>query len=135
MARGTAVGEPVVSQARTPEFDAGYDRAFGPDRKPVRGRWVMVDGQLVSAEDYRPPDRALDAPILMDRFYENTKATDGADIGSRRKHRQYMKDRGLAPTSDFSDSWYAKVRADQKREAAKSRRETIARKLYEMDKP
>lgn len=137
MARGTVVGESIVSQARTKEFDEGYDRVFGPDRKPVRGKWVWDEAQqkLVSAEDYVPPEHATNAPILAGRFYENTAATDGTDIGSRTKHREYKRARGLADASDFSPGWYAKIKKDRERESKASRRDTISRALYKMDKP
>ena len=137
MARGTVVGEPIVSQARTKEFEEGYDRVFGPDRKPVRGKWVWDEAQqkLVSAEDYVPPEHATNAPILAGRFYENTSATDGTDIGSRTKHREYMKAHGLTTADDFGPGYYSRIKKEREAEAKKSRRETIARTLYKMDKP
>jgi hypothetical protein len=136
MARGSAVNESIQSQAATEEYRSEHERIFG-DRPIQRGRWIWDEAQqkLVRAEDYRPPERATNAPILMDRFYENTAATDGTDIGSRRKHRRYMKDRGLAPADDFSPGWYAKEKAAQKREQDRSRRETLGRAIYKMDKP
>lgn len=136
MARGMVNGEAIVSQAGTDEFREGYSRIYG-DRKPQRGRWVWDEaaGKLVSAEDYVTPERAVSAPIMVDRFYEGVRATDGTDIGSRRKHRAYMKDRGLAPADDFSPSWYAKQHKDREQAVRKERREVIARKLYEIDKP
>jgi len=136
MARGMVNGEGIVSQASTDEFREGYERTFG-DKKPTRGRWVWDEKaqQLVPAEDYVPEARALDAPIMVDRFYENTSTIEGVDIGSRKKHRQYMKDRGLAPADDFSSSWYNRVRERQKTETNKGRREAVARALYKMDKP
>ena len=141
MARGLANGERIVSQARTREFDEGYDRVFGPDRKPTRGRWVWdeAQGRLVSAEEYRSGPKALHAPILMDRFYENVAATDGTDIGSRRRHREYMKAHNLTTADDFKGVW---AKQAERREAVKqgklpdpNRREAIARALYQMDKP
>lgn len=137
MARGMVVGEQIVSQAQTKEFDEGYERVFGKGRKPVRGRWVWDEAQqkLVSADEYVPPARALDAPVMSGRFYENTKTTDGVDIGSRSKHQAYMRERGLAPASDYSPSWYEKRRASDKREQQKRRRSTIERISYTKWKP
>jgi hypothetical protein len=136
MARGMAAGEGIQSQAATPEYREAHERIFG-DGKPQRGRWVWDPRvqRLVSAEDYVPPEEARDAPIMVDRWYEGTKALDGTDIGSRRKHRAYMKDRGLAPADDFSPGWYDKVRREKKREQDQARRESIARAIYKMDKP
>jgi hypothetical protein len=76
--------------------------------------------------------RAVDAPILTGRFYENTKAIDGADIGSRRKHQTYMKDRGLAPTNDFSPQFYESQKKAERLADTKDRREAIARATWEV---
>ena len=140
MARGTAVGEPVVSQANSEAYDEGYVRNFG-DHPPVRGKWIWDERQqrLVSAEDYIPESKAVDAPIMAGRFYENTAATDGSDISTRRRHRDYMKAHGLTTADDYRETW---KKAQERREAAKQghipdpkRREVLARKMYEIDKP
>jgi hypothetical protein len=135
MARGMVNNEPIVSQAQTKAFDEGYERTFG-DRKPQRGRFIYdpAQGKCVPADDYRAPERAADAPILSGRFYENTAATDGVDIGSRAKHRAYMKDRGLAPADDFSPGYYERIRKEAQEQTRKSRREALERKFYEISK-
>ena len=104
------MSDEIKSRPQTREFDDNYDRIFGKDRRPVRGRWVIRDGQLVDVtENEETEARALDAPIMVDRFYENTVSPiDGADIGSRRKHRDYMKAHGLAMADDFQGEWAAK---------------------------
>jgi len=96
-----------------------------------RYRWNTETKQLelVGLVD---ESQAINAPILMDRFYENTAATDGVDIGSRRKHREYMKQRDLAPSSDFSPSWYAKQKRTEVLETNKIRREDVSRATYEV---
>jgi hypothetical protein len=43
--------------------------------------------------------------LAGDRHYENMRATDGTDISSRSKHRQYMKANGLTTADDFSKTW------------------------------
>jgi hypothetical protein len=139
MARGTVVGEPVVSQANNEEFREGYARTFG-DKPVVRGHWVWdpINKCLVDSADCVPLPEAKDAPILSGRFYENTAATDGTDIGSRRRHREYMKSRGLTTADDFKDTW-KREEARRQREAKgewdhKARREDIGRALYESSK-
>ena len=89
----------------------------------------FVDSELLGQG---PEPMALNAPILMDRFYENTAATDGTDIGSRRKHREYMKQTGLAPSSDFSESFYDGVKKLEAREDRKQRRDAVARATHEV---
>jgi hypothetical protein len=129
-------GEGIQSQAATDDYREGHDRIFG-DRPVQRGRWIWDESQqkLVRAEDYVPPEHATNAPIMVDRFYENTQSTDGVDIGSRRKHRQYMKDRGLAPADDFSPGFYDRINKTKTREQKEARRDTISRALYKMAKP
>jgi len=104
MARGMAAGEPIVSQAQSDAFDKGYDRTFG-ERKPIeRGRWVWDE---VQQKLVRPGEQvhamAKDAPICAGRIYENLCATDGTDIGTRAKRRDYMERNGLADPQDFKD--------------------------------
>ena len=82
-------------------------------------------------------ERAADAPIMAGRFYENTAATDGTDIGSRQKHREYMRINGLTTMDDYKDQW---AKQAKERESmltpgsghdAKQRREDVARALHE----
>lgn len=136
MPRGTVADEPIVSMANSDAFRDGYERTFG-DRKPQRGRWVWdaAQGKLVNASEYVAPSRAVDAPILSGRFYENVCATDGADIGSRSKRNEYMRARGLADASDYSPGWYENRRGEQKRDANRQRRETLERAAYTLHKP
>jgi hypothetical protein len=94
---------------------------------------------IVSEEDLGSWDEehmALHAPIVMDRHYENMAATDGTDIGSRRKHREYMKRHNLAIADDFKETW---AKAAKEREKVytgehdrKGRREDIERAWYEV---
>jgi hypothetical protein len=137
MARGTVSGETPTSQAATPEYRENHNRVFGERQQGQRGRWIWDEsvGRLVRAEDYVPQSRAIDGPVMVDRFYENTVSTDGVDIGSRRKHRAYMKERGLAPADDFSPGYYARLKKDQKRAQDAARRDTIARAVYQKFKP
>jgi hypothetical protein len=132
MARGTVVGEPVVSQAQNRAFDDGWERMEHRD-DGRRGRfvWDPVQQRLVRPSE-RVEERAVDAPILSGRFYENTKALDGSDIGSRAKHRDYMRAHGLAPADDFSPGWYEGERKKAADQAKRERREVIERAFYEI---
>jgi hypothetical protein len=127
----------------TAEYADGYDRTFG---KPSGERGTFVydkrQGKCVPLfEEYQPdePAQALSAPIMSGRFYENAKTVEGHDIGSRRKHREYMKERGLTTADDFTETW---AKAERERENmrkgvfpdAKERRNEIGRILYEVEK-
>jgi hypothetical protein len=85
------------------------------------------------------PSEAKNAPIMAGRFYENTAATDGTDVGSRRKHREYMRKHGLTTADDYTNYW---KQAEKEREKnfspewdQKARREDVARAWYERNKP
>lgn len=117
----------------TPEFRDGYDRIFG-DRKPVRGTFVYDKrlGRCVPIEEYQPEEtpEARCAPIMVDRFMEGAQATDGTDIGSRRKRREYMKREGVTDKSDYRPDWGERVRKAREQELSKVTRETVARIAY-----
>lgn len=123
MARGMVVGEPIVSQAQTREFDEGYERAFGKDRKPQRGRWVWdaAQGRLVPASEYRaPPPEAKDAALLVGRFYEGVPLPDGTVVQSRKQYNDHLRAKGLTNASDFSPGYFDGVKKEQAREMERS---------------
>lgn len=75
------------------------------------------------------------APVYTDLYLDGMRATDGTDIGSRAKRRQYMQARGLADASDYTETW---AKAEQQRAAffspdakhdTQARRESIARAI------
>lgn len=61
---------------------------------------------------YFPPvgGRAIDNALAGDRSYAGLRATDGTDISTRSKHREYMRRHGLTTADDFKDTW-AKAQA------------------------
>jgi hypothetical protein len=69
-----------------------------------------------AADRYFPPTggNALDNVLAGDRQYEGMVATDGTDIGSRTKHRAYMRQHGLTTVDDFKETW---KKAEQERVA------------------
>ena len=93
----------------------------------------------VTELDLQPESLAINAPICTDRYFENTPATDGTDIGSRRKHREYMKKNNLAMADDYKGEWAtaAKERAAIRsgEHDRKARKEAVERALYQLHKP
>lgn len=142
-----STGADAKTMPVTREYEDGYERVFGK-REPVRGKWVWDTAQqkLVPEADYVPPSPAsynVGDGIATGRFYENTSIQVGEnefrDVGSRRKYREYLRETGLTHASDYTESW---KKAAERREAvkdgrmpSKSRREVLARKMYELDKP
>ena len=110
----------------------------------IRERWVYrTNPDTGECEKYRvdpdaPPETRLQ--FSVDRHYEGLRATDGTDIGSRRKHREYMRLNGLATVDDFKETW---AKAERERAShfdgsggpqseRKALREQIGKTLYEM---
>jgi len=71
------------------------------------------DGTVERHEKLEPQRLNADAGALWgDRSYDGLKATDGSDIGTRTKHREYMRRHGLTTADDFKDVW-AKAQKDR----------------------
>ena len=104
------------------------------------GHPMASERGFVDVEDlgWEPIALAKHAAVMVDWFYENTKATDGTDIGSRRKHREYMKAHGLTTADDFKETWKQAAAEREKMSRGdfdhKDRRETIGRAIYERSK-
>lgn len=64
-------------------------------------------------DDYQPDLRADAGALWGDRSYDGLRATDGTDISTRSKHREYMKANGLATADDFKQTW---AKAQERRE-------------------
>lgn len=106
-----------------------------------RQRWVYrkdeTTGEVRAIEvdtGYTGAERR--APVTTEALvYGNAgRATDGTPIDSRTKHRDYMKQHGLAMATDYTETW---SKAEAAREAARegnfdrqARREAIARAVY-----
>jgi hypothetical protein len=86
---------------------------------------------------------------MVDRFYENTSVpvyengqVKQVDIGSRKRHREYMRQRGLTTADDFDKPGGEWERAAKEREQrakgifpdARERRQELGRIAYEVDK-
>ena len=108
----------------------------------MRRRWVQrrqEDGTFKLEEvdlNYYAPRRSLsdtDA-LISDRHYDGMRATDGADISSRAKHREYMRRNDLTTIDDFKQEW---ANAPRKREleAQKERRENVERAIHHLEGP
>jgi hypothetical protein len=75
--------------------------------------------------DHQPDSRTGDAALWGDRHYENLRASDGADISSRSKHKAYMRATGLTTTDDFKGEW---SRAKEARENYQRSGGTVSKK-------
>lgn len=135
--RGMVAGQAITTQAQTKEFDEGYDRIFGPDRKPVRGRFVYdaaAGGMVEVGVDWEDPGRPTTGRKSEDEIYGNLRATDGADISSRKKQRDYMRANNVTHADDYSPGYWEKASKERVAKATgqldgPKRRELIHRAL------
>lgn len=136
-----STGKDNKTMPLTPEYADGYERVFGK-REPVRGRWIQhpVTGELIPESQYVRPriDEAVNH-VVIDRHYWNTAShLDGRDISTRKRHREYMKEKGLTTMDDFTNTWAQAEKERQKvREGDfdhRERRELIGKLEYEVSK-
>ena len=88
-------------------------------------------------QDYVAPVRESaknQGALWNDRHYDGNQATDGTDISTRAKHRDYMKRNNLTTVDDFKDTW---AQAQKKREDFYTRggsfnRQDIERAIYQV---
>lgn len=128
------MSDTIKTRPQSKEYDEGYDRTFGADRKPVRGRWIWDEATntLVPADQYNRAPQAIHAPIMVDRYMEGVRATDGTDIGSRRKRRDWMRVHGYADASDYGPDYGDRVRASRERAEDKQLRDDVGRAAYQV---
>ena len=105
--------------------------------------WTMGSVDAAIAPPLQEKNKALTAPIMVDRFYENTCYTTcdekgqplKVDIGSRMKHREFMRQRGLTTADDYKEEWKKAAKEREKirtgEAGRKERRELLGRTLYE----
>lgn len=95
-------------------------------------------GELESVEVSADWEDAPRQPLRVDVSYlDGARATDGTDISSLKKRREYFKANNLADTSDFSQHWEkaAKARADYLEGKTRNPRlrEAIGRTAYQLE--
>ena len=105
----------------------------------TRRRYIQdrKTGELIEVTaDYQAPLRADSGALWGDRSYDGMRATDGTDISTRTKHRDYMKANGLTTADDFQSSW-AKAqeqREHYRRHGGTFSRGDIERAIYQLQK-
>ena len=72
-------------------------------------RWIYINGEAIEITEGYSPSQSHDAKnfVVGDRHYEGLRSPRGdqADISTRTKHREYMKQHGLATADDFKETW------------------------------
>jgi hypothetical protein len=91
--------------------------------------------QLVEVtHDYQPELRPDSGALWGDRHYDGVRATDGADISTRTKHREYMRANNLTTTDDFSASWARQQEARERyyQQGGSIRRADVERAIHQV---
>jgi hypothetical protein len=110
-----------------------------------RRRFLYTSGGVPLPEpievtpDYQAQAERSGSNLMVDRWLEGSRTTDGVDIGSRRKLNDYMKAAGVAHASDYTQHW---ERAEQTRQEYRAGRvapsrdfvEQIGRTAYELSR-
>ncbi len=76
--------------------------------------WFNPETKEMQDHPYHPPEERIGLQLVTDSWYEGARAPDGTDIGSRTKHRNYLKATGLAVADDYKETW---AKAEAVREA------------------
>jgi hypothetical protein len=82
-----------------------FDENFPfPEKPPQRGAWKVdrATGNLVPLGTPDPREERVE--LMLDGHYADVRATDGADLGSRTKHRNYMRQNGLCLLDDYKET-------------------------------
>jgi hypothetical protein len=97
---------------------------------------VTLEFHEVTA-DYEPDAARCDSALWGDRHYDGMRSTDGADISTRSKHREYMRRHGLTTIDDFGSSYWRAHAAKREAIAAgvdPNRKHDIARALAKLQR-
>jgi hypothetical protein len=80
----------------------------------ARRRWIYVNGVAYEEGVDVVPENPLETRphnrVIGDLHYDGLRATDGTDISTRTKHREYMKRHNLTTMDDFNGSFNAALK-------------------------
>lgn len=95
-----------------------------------RRYWVNPkSGELEELGDVELPVRV---ELQTGSHYEGLRATDGTRIDSAQRHREYLKQNGLALESDFTKT-RAEAPVKRAAEQRRERRETLGRITHQLE--
>lgn len=103
----------------------------------TRRRYIQDPKTLELIEvtsDYQAPTRNDTGALWGDRHYDGLQATDGTDISSRSKHREYMKRNNLTTVDDYKETW-AQAQKERERyytQGGSIKRADIERAMYQV---
>ena len=92
--------------------------------------------KVVEITTERKIDRTnADRLLWNDTQYDGARTTDGKDIGSRKKHRIYMRDNNLTTSDDYTNEWKAaaKEREHYKANGGTVTKDDIRRAIHQLE--
>lgn len=113
--KGMVAGQPIKTGEMSKEYDQGFDATFG-ERKRVRGRFVWDDQRKEMVEvgsEWQPSDRPGPVRKSEEEIYGKVTATDGTDLSTKRRHREYMQANGLTMADDYKGESWSKAKAER----------------------
>ena len=104
-----------------------------------RRRFVQIGLELVEVGNDYVPDTGRSVVVVGDRHYDGLRASDGTDISTRAKHREYMRRNGLTTIDDYKNEWSeaARRRAAHYTDGSgdrPARLEDVARAVHEINR-
>ena len=86
----------------------------------------------ITKQKQGPADKKV---FVSDTHYDGLVATDGTDIGTRKKHREYMKQNNLTTVDDFTNSWpeARESRENYMQNGGTFRKEDISRAIHKIE--
>lgn len=121
-----------------------HERLNDEERRRKRGRFVYTSNgsplpePIQVGEEWRNPGHCASLKSEEEVYGSLGTATDGTRLDTRKRHREYMKANNLTIDTDFKGTW--EKAAEYRERMSKgdfdhhSRRETIARAAYEVEK-
>jgi hypothetical protein len=82
-----------------------------PKRRFVQDRDTLEFHEVGS--DYAPVVANTDSALWGDRHYAGMQTSDGTDISTRSKHREYMRQHGLTTIDDYGHDHWQKAAAQR----------------------
>lgn len=90
---------------------------------------------LIEVSEHFQPALPTDSGALWgDSSYDGMRATDGTDISTRSKHREYMRANNLTTMDDYKETW-SKAKAQRelyRQHGGTFTRRDVDRAIYEL---
>lgn len=100
--------------------------------------WDAVAGRLVEVSPEFVGQRRSEGRKSEEEVYGHITATDGTDLSTKRRHREYMQTHNLTIADDFRQTWDSAAKEMKSAQTpgsgydARARREDLGRAMHEL---